>query len=170
MRIRTRATAAVFGAALMLVGLSAPAGAGPVNQGSNEQLVFSFTSATATGFSGEATAIGVVNGRGSVTAGEGEVFPAVVKLPQGKLKLRVTSGPGNETPNFATCAFVFDGTDTIKVTGGTGVFAGATGSGSDTANGVFVFAKNGDGTCNFGAGPTRVVIIVRASLSLHLAA
>jgi len=97
------------------------------------------------------------------------VFPVVVKLPQGKLRLKVTSGPGTETPNFAACAVVFDGTDTIKVTGGTAVFAGATGSGSDTANGVFIFAKNGDGTCNFGAGPTRVVIIVQASLSLHLA-
>jgi len=160
--------ATAFGAALMLVGLSAPAGAGVVNQGPNEQLVFSFTSATATGFSGQATAIGVVNGSGSVTAGEGEVFPVVVKLPQGKLRLKVTSGPGTETPNFAACAVVFDGTDTIRVTGGTGVFAGATGSGSDTANGVFIFAKNGDGTCNFGAGPTRVVIIVQASLSLHL--
>ncbi len=169
MGMKTRALAAAFSTAVVLVALAAPAGAGVVTPAPDEHLTFSFTSFDGTNLAGYANATGVVNGVGTVTAGEGDVFPATVVLPQGKLRLKVATAPGaHDFLNPQTCAFAFDSGDTIKVKGGTGVFKGATGTGTDKVSGALIFAKNGDGTCNFDVA-TKVGITVRAELDLHLA-
>ncbi len=50
--------------------------------------------------------------------------------------------------NPDTCVGKFSGTVTYEITGGTGRYTGASGSGSGTFRGLFVAGRNPDGTCS----------------------
>lgn len=157
MKITSRIITAGLAAGAMVLGLAAPALAGPSS--SNEHLILSFSSFSGGQLSGTVVASGAVSGVGTVVAGQGNVFPVTVTLPQGTLKLKVTSGPSDEIPNLNTCSIAFTGTDTIKVTGGTGAFAGASGTGTDTNRGGLIFPRNPDGSCNFNADPKTGIVV-----------
>jgi hypothetical protein len=155
---------AALGAASLFVGMAAPAMAATTGQ---EHFRIVFTHFGPDGDSGTAFVSGPVTGAGTAQSGEGEMFPASITLPQGTLSLLVTSGPDTSEHAVPSACFVsFTGTDTLQVTGGTGVFTGAKGAGADTTRGALVFGRNADGSCNFDAGPVSGFILVTGTVTL----
>ncbi len=83
--------------------------------------------------------------------------------PRGDVFLTVTPTTNTFNPDPRSCVASDTGTDTFLITGGTRAFNGASGSGSDTGRGTFVFGRNPDGTCNLDARPVAGVFIARGS-------
>jgi hypothetical protein len=155
---------AAFGAASLVAGMAAPAMAAPTGQ---EHFTIVFTHFGPDGDSGTAFVSGPVTGAGTGRASEGETFPASITVPQGTLSLLVTSGPDTSENAVPSACFVsFSGTDTLQVTGGTGVFTGAKGTGADTTRGALAFGRNADGSCNFDAGPVSGFVLVTGTVNL----
>ncbi len=146
-------------------GMAGPALAAGAPRTENVTIIFNFP-ASGPNETGRAIGTGAVTGVGTATTGEGDVFPVTIAFPQGTINAIVTSGPTDERPNFTACVNSFSGTDTIQITGGTGAFAGASGSGTDTNQGVIVAPRNPDGTCNPDGAPVAGFVIVRAVLNL----
>lgn len=153
-------------ATLMTVGgMAGPALAAGAPRTENVTIIFTFPASGPT-LTGRAIGTGAVTGVGTATSGEGDVFPVTIAFPQGTINAVVTSGPTDARPNFKACVDSSSGTDTIQITGGTGAFAGASGSGTDTNQGVIVLPRNPNGTCNPDGAPVAGFIIVRAILNL----
>lgn len=105
---------------------------------------------------GTVVARGVITGAGSeendrALVPPGSEFHVVFHFPQGDLFMTNTPGPPQVDFNPAACLSRITLHPTTRVTGGTGAFAGASGSGTSTANLTVLGGRNDDGSCQ---GPT----------------
>lgn len=169
---RTRKFAAMVMGSLVALGVTLPtvATAGAEPAVSNEHLLFVIKLPQAgPNFTGRVVATGVVNGAGTLTAGGGSSFPVTVSLPQGELSAFAQTTSDNSRPDPRTCIVSVEQTDAATITGGSGVFANATGSWTDVVRGTLVFSRNLDRTCNFDAGPVTGVLQVVVAAHLTLA-
>jgi hypothetical protein len=159
--IRKTMVAAVVAMALLVVA-SAPASAAPVG---TERLTLVTTNFTPGAASGTVVASGPVAGRGTFAQTPGDVFEIVVHLPQGSLFLLIEDTSRTVNTNERACLVTFSGGGSVLVTGGTGEFAGASGTGTHFWRGSTGFPKNTDRTCNWNAAP-RAFIMTTAVLDL----
>jgi hypothetical protein len=93
-----------------------------------------------------------------------------VKLPGGTLKVN-HSGPFHvikQQFNPKTCFAVFEATAKIKFGGGTGKYAGITGSGNATINDLGIAPRNAKGACNPNATPVANEETITATGSVKL--
>ncbi len=119
------------------------------------------------GSTGSAVATGTFTGAGTVVTPQGQVptgFPAVLTFPQGTLVLRIApSGNGFQfDPQSCVLSGPFFGT--YQVTGGTGQFSGASGSGTFQGQLFAVFGRDAQGRCvdpASGQAPIFVVQVIR---------
>ena len=113
-----------------------------------------------------AAAYGPVAGVGtnvgeSTVRGPGGTFTSVdrVVLPQGSVVI-TNSGVHEQTMDERTCVATIREHGTVRFTGGTGAYAGATGSGTfDTPLGTVVGVRDSNGVCTLGPGSVGVVVI-----------
>ena len=158
------AVTAALSTAAALVGVSAPASA---STSGNERLlvVYTFPSHSDTG---KAIATGLVSGVGTVQGGGADPFTVTVSLSKGDLYFSGTSTSHSENINPRSCVDRLSGTDSLQVTGGTGVFTGATGTGADAERAVLVAGRNSDGSCNLDAPPVEGTDLIHVTLNLTL--
>ncbi len=128
------------------------------------------------GSTGSVVATGTFTGRGTVVTPEGQrptPFPAVFTFPQGTL-FQTISPTGNRL-QFDPRSCVLSGPifGTYQVTGGTGQFVGASGSGTFRGQ-VFVrFGRNAQGQCvgpASGQPPISAVQVIRSPGTIVLPA
>lgn len=150
--IRRMSMVAAIVAMALLLAPSAPASAAP----GTERLTLTTTNFTPGAASGRVVATGPVTGLGTFTQTPGDVFEIVVDLPQGSLFLLVEDT--TRAVDTTACVVHFSGGGTVVVTGGTGAFSGASGSGSHSWRGHTGFPKNADGSCNYNAAPNAFII------------
>jgi hypothetical protein len=162
MRVFRMTMVAALVAMALLVVPSAPASAAPIG---TERLTLMSTSFNPVAASGTVVATGPVNGRGTFAQTPGDVFEIVVDLPQGSLFLVIEDTSRAINTSQRACLVRFSGGGTVVVTGGTGAFSGASGSGSHSWGGHTAFPRNTDGTCNWGAAP-RTLVMTTAVLNL----
>lgn len=158
---------AALAVATATVGLAAPSALASPAAGT-ERLTVLIRSGPS-GDTSQVIATGPVTGVGTLTFAhvEGqEAVGATVELPQGTLSVLSTQLTDNSNPNFTSCVNRFSGTSALRVIGGTGAFAGATGTGTGTDQGFAVAARNADGTCNLDAEPLAGFEIVHVTLNL----
>lgn len=129
----------------------------------NQRFLWLFTAGSE---SGKAIGTGLVNGVGTIGAGDDYPFPVTVSMPQGDLYLLGTIVSVNNEVDPITCVDHRTGADTYEVTGGTGTFAGVTGTGRDTENGYIVLPRNADGSCNVDGDPVGGAFWLRVELNL----
>lgn len=110
----------------------------------------------------QVAAAGPISGVGTCVLDEQseEVTVVHVTLPTGTLELTVTNVEHSSQFNQQACVFRFTETETFTITGGTGAYAAATGSGTDVLQGVFVLPRSADG-CD--RSQERGVIVARAT-------
>ena len=90
------------------------------------------------------------------------VFPG-----KGTFILTHESQGGSVTFDPTTCTATFSETGTWTISGGTGMFAGATGSGAYTLNnGKFIGTRIGGGRCSEAGGRLSVVVQLTGDLNL----
>ncbi len=152
------------GATAMVVGLAGPASA--VTGSQRFTVLFS-------GETGKVFAAGVINGAGtdvelSSTDNPDGSSSGVDQFvfPQGTLTVTHFENPGEFSFNPRSCVGRFSFTGTFTVTGGTGAYAGATGSGTDVGSGVFVAKRNPDGSCSEEEAFSNVVVRATGTLSV----
>ena len=87
-------------------------------------------------------------------------------FPQGTLTVTHFENPGEFSFNPRSCVGRFSFTGTFTVTGGTGAYAGATGSGTDVGSGIFVVKRNPDGSCSEEEAFSNVVVRATGTLSV----
>ena len=162
MRVFRMTMVAAIVAMALLVAPSVPASAAASG---TERLTLMTTNFTPGAASGTVVATGPVTGQGTFTQTPGDVFEIIVDLPEGSLFLLVEDTSRAVDNNEKGCVVQFSGTGTVVVTGGTGAFSGALGSGTHSWRGHTGFPKNADGTCNYAAAP-RAFIIASAVLDL----
>ena len=162
MRVMRMTMVAAIVAMALLVASSAPASAAPTG---TERLTLTTTNFNPVAASGTVVATGPVSGKGTFAQTPGDVFEIVVDLPQGRLFLVVEDTSRTVNTNERACLVTFNGGGSVVVTGGTGAFAGASGSGTHSWRGSTGFPKNADRTCNWNAAP-RAFIITTAVLNL----
>ena len=156
--LRMTMVAAIVAMALLV----APSAASAAPSGT-QRLTLTTTNFTPGAASGRVVATGTVNGLGTFTQTPGDVFEIVVDLPEGSLFLLVEDT--TRTVDTTACVVHFSGGGNVLVTGGTGAFSGASGSGTHSWRGSTGFPKNADGTCDYSAAP-RAFIIASAVLDL----
>jgi len=78
-----------------------------------------------------------------------------VKLPGGTFKINHGGQPHVVKQHLdpRTCLGVFEATAKFTLGGGTGKYAGITGSGNATVDDLAIAARNAKGVCNFNANP-----------------
>ena len=162
-------TAAKPAAALAALALGA-AGFGAVAAGASPSQNESFRVVVSNG-TGTVYAHGVFDRTGSDTErNSSDVF----RFGNGKLVVShpaSTSTGGSYSLDPTTCKFTYTDTGTYTIKGGTGAYAGATGSGRYTATGSGVTMRNADGSCNTSAPPAseRQVVHAHGTISLSMA-
>ncbi len=96
---------------------------------------------------------GAINAVGTETDNAGQVpqghpFDSTSNFPQGELLTTITyDGPPNIMFNPTTCETRVELTDHFVVTGGTGSYAAATGSGTDTVHVIEIAGRDSSGSC-----------------------
>jgi hypothetical protein len=164
MRVFRMTMVAAIVAMALLVMPSAPASAAPRG---TERLTLTTTNFNPVAASGTVVATGPVAGRGTFAQTPGDVFEIIVDLPQGRLFLVVEDTSRAIDTNQRACLVRFRGGGTVVVTGGTGAFSGASGSGTHSWRGHTGFPRNADGTCNWAAAP-RALVMTTAVIDLTL--
>lgn len=124
---------------------------------------------------GTAAATGVINGvaienNDRLGVPRGAPFHVTFSFPQGDLFQTIApAGPPEIQYNPTTCVTTTVLHDTTTITGGTNAFAGASGTGTATANLISVAGRNSDGSClPPDAAPVFALSVVRASGSVHV--
>ncbi len=161
---RLAVTAVLSTATAAVVGVAAPASA---TTSTNERLLVVYTFPSHSDI-GKVVATGVVNGVGTVQGGGADPFTVTVSLPQGDLYFSGTSTSHIEKIDPQSCIDRLSGTDSLQVTGGTGIFTGATGTGSDSERRVLLAGRNPDGSCNLDAPPIGGADLIDVKFNLTL--
>ncbi len=161
MRVQKRIMLTALGAAMPLLFMAGPSEAATASRPQRFVVILTPDSGI-----GRVIATGPITGVGTVSNGDapdGQPFNSTFSLPGGDVFLTVTPTSNTFNPDPRSCVASATGTDAFRITGGTGAFRGAIGSGNDTGRGTFVFARNPDGTCNLDAPPVAGVFIVQGS-------
>jgi hypothetical protein len=163
--IRTAAAAATIAAVL---GGTAVAGASTHSGGARsgtEHFYLMTTLPSASRF--EVIATGLFTAGGTDIAGS---TIDTVKLPGGTFKVN-HGGPVHvikQQVNPKTCFAVFEATAKIKLGGGTGKYAGITGSGNATINDLGIAPRTAKGACNLNGNPVANEETITATASVKL--
>lgn len=114
-----------------------------------------------------AVATGVITGVGSCTLEQPSpgVTNVHIVLPDGTLEVHVEATNHVEDFNAQACVFRFTDTETYTLTGLSGAYDGATGSGTDTTRGVFTFPRTDEG-CDMTQGRGVVIAVGSGTVSL----
>ncbi|MDQ3898272.1 MAG: hypothetical protein M3326_13680 [Actinomycetota bacterium] len=158
-------------AVILVVGLASPALA-ETGGGQDFFVVF----AGPPGSTGSVVATGAFTGAGTVVTPEGQPpagFPAVLTFPQGTLVLGIS--PTGNGFQFDPRSCVVSGPifGTYQVTGGTGQFLGASGSGTFQGQVFALFGRDAQGECvdpASGQPPVFLVQVIRNPGTLTLPA
>jgi hypothetical protein len=160
LKVRSR----LLGAAATLVAAGAvavsgvAAAAAHTNASGTEQFQIMTTSATSSTAS--------VIARGAFTAGgvdhEGSKNVATFVFPGGSFKVSHSNGTGPQTFNPKTCLLTISQHGTYKLSGGTGAYAGISGSGKYQLSILAVAARSG-GKCSRTKPPVAFQQIIKAS-------
>jgi hypothetical protein len=133
--------------------LSLMAGSAQAATGS-QSFRFVFTADPHSGLPGRVVASGLVKGIGTDTTiatqenpDGSETDTDLITLPGGTITIVDTDPADIFHFDPATCVARISGTGPFSVAGGTGDYAGATGSGTFTANGIVIFSRT-DGGCS----------------------
>ena len=160
---RLAVTAALSTATAAVVGLAAPASA---TTSTNERLLVVYTFPSQNDI-GKAVATGLVNGAGTVQGGRRPLHRDRLPAP-GQPLLLGDEHVSHQEVNPRTCIDRLSGTDSLQVTGGTGIFTGATGTGSDSERAVLLAGRNPDGSCNLDAPPVGGADLIDVKFNLTL--
>ena len=114
------------------------------------------TSATATSLSLIATGVFTAGGVHVPTGATTDTF----KFPGGTIKLRHHPIRHTQTVNSRTCLFTARELGTYKLTGGTGKYAGISGSGTYAASILAVLARNSRGKCSMTLTPAAFQFVI----------
>ncbi len=152
--------------AAMIVGMAGPASAATNNQQFKIVTRFSVVNGNDT-TSCQVIATGPIQGRGSCTISDdvGGVTDIHLILPGGTVDLRATEFDSTDNFNQQACVDTFTFKEHIQITGGTGAYAGVTGSGVDTGRGVFIAPRTPQG-CDPNQGHGAVMVTVTGHVSL----
>lgn len=95
-------------------------------------------------------ATGRITGVGTCTLDQPSPGVTIVHviLPDGRLDIDVTTINHVGEFNDQACVFRFTDTETYTITGRSGAYVGATGSGTDTLRGVLTSPRTGAGGCD----------------------
>lgn len=153
-----------------VVALGLLAWAGPASADPARSQRFTVIFSGDEGAPGRVVASGVVNGVGTdVTVSEDEstAVDEITFPGQGTLFVTINFDPGPE-PSFdsRSCVSRFSGTGTLTVTGGTGRFVGASGTGAVSFKGIFVGRRTAQGCSEEGG---RSFVVAKVNGTLHLA-
>jgi hypothetical protein len=114
------------------------------------------TSATSNRFSLIATGVFTAGGVHVPTGATTDIF----KFPGGTFGLKHHAVSSKQTLNGRTCLFTISERGTYKISGGTGKYAGISGSGTYVASIMAVFARNSKGKCRSSAPPPTFQLII----------
>ena len=140
-----RAALSLLLAVVVLIGLPAPAWAQQGNQR------FIATSTIPGGNTGTVVATGPITGVGTFVLPEGQgpgPLPAQFIFDDGTLFVTIVPNPPAIDFNPQTCVVLIRTSGTFQVTGGTGRFSGATGSGTFAGRAFVLLARGPQGECN----------------------
>jgi len=151
--IGATAVAAMGGAGIAVAGTHAPAA-------KTESFQMMTTSGTASTFSviasGAFTAPGVDHESQSGNT-------ATFVFPNGTVRLRHSAGTGQQSFNPKTCLLTINQHGTYALTGGTGSYAGITGSGKYQLSILAIGARNSAGKCSQTKAPVAFHQVINAS-------
>lgn len=159
-------------AAFVLSAGATSAGAGAANF-HPQQFVLYTSNLHGTDLPAVVRAAGLVDGVGTETQTDkdtngGQTNYATLHLAGGTLRF-VAPERFAWKPNLATCSATADGGGTWKITGGTGRFKSAAGSGTFTSRGILLGARDAKGRClGERAQPTVNYVIVTLTGSMRL--
>jgi len=160
--VRKKFIGVIMGAALV-VGMAGPASAATNNQ--RFTIVARFSNDQTT--SCRVVATGPIQGAGTCTTSfeDDNVTLVHIVLPNGTVELRAEQVSGTDQFNQAACIGTFTFIENTRIVGGTGAYAGATGSGTDSGHGVFTAARTPNG-CDQNQGTGFVAVKVTGHASL----
>jgi len=149
--------------AAMLVGVAGPASAATNNQRFQIFARFAETGNTAC----RVVATGPIQGAGTCTVDQVSDTVTILHLTlaDGTVDLKFNQVQSSDHFNEAACTDTFSFRETFKITRGTGAFARATGSGTDTGSGVFTAPRTPQG-CDQNGGRGIVVVNVTGHVNL----
>ncbi len=152
----------LMGAAL-LVGMAGPASAATDNQRFTVTARFAGNTTT----SCRVVATGPIRGAGTCTVDQVSETVTILHfmLPNGTVDLRFKQTQSSDNFNEAACVDTFSFTETFKITGGTGAYAGATGRGTDSGHGVFTADRTPNG-CDPNQGTGVVAVTITGHVSV----
>ncbi len=128
------------------------------------------------GSAGTVVGTGVITGAGTVVTPQGQPptpFPVVLTFPQGNLFLTITPTGNNLQFNSQTCLLSGPIFGTYQVTGGSGEFVGASGSGTFQGLVFALFGRNAQGQCidpASGQAPIFAIQVIRNPGTINLPA
>lgn len=155
-----RIVAMVLALGVAVFGLGAPASAETSNQ--RFRLVFRGDESTV-------VAAGPIRGIGSVVDQEGgseSSFSVAFVLPDGTVFLTVTTVEESFDFDPVACVVRVRLVEDFEITGGTGRYRGATGSGRFTGHGMVILQRDADGSClspESGAEPVVSVSVLKGT-------
>lgn len=160
--MRKKITGVLMGAA-MLVGMAGTASAATNNQQFTIAARFGPDNTT----SCQVVATGPIHGTGTCTITDvsNTVTLVHIVLPGGTVDLRAKQFNGTDNFNQRACVDQFTFQERFTILGGTGAFAGATGSGTDTGSGVFTAPRTNKG-CDQNQGSGFAVVTATGHVSL----
>ena len=99
----------------------------------------------------------------------GSPFQVTFTFPEGRLVHTVVPGPPQIDADPVSCVTQIVSHPTTVVTGGTGVFAGATGTGTATVQRTIVAGRDADGACLPSTAPPILALgIIESTMTLTL--
>ncbi len=163
--MRKKVIGVLMGAA-MVVGMAGPASAGTNNQQFKIISRFNVVNGNDTSVC-RVIATGPIQGTGTCTTTDvsDKVTDVHLLLPGGTVDLRATEFDSTDNFNQQTCSDTFTFKEHFRITGGTGTYAGVTGSGTDTGTGVFKGARTAQG-CDPNQGRGFVTVTITGHVSL----
>ncbi len=160
--MRKKVIGVLLGAAT-LVGMAGPASAATDNQ--QFKIIARFTGNDTT--SCQVIATGPIHGTGTCTTTQvtNTVTDVHIILPGGTVDLRARQFDGTDNFNLQACLDKFTFKENFRITGGTGAYAGTTGSGIDSGSGVFTAARTPQG-CDPNQGGGFAVVTATGHVNL----
>ena len=150
----------------IMVGLSDPAAAQTIDD-QRFRLIFRGDPAQVPGMvvaQGPITGVGAVH----VTGGSATSFTVRYDLPDGNLFLTVSPTSQNFEPNPTSCSARITSTATVLITGGTGSFSGASGTGSATSRARVMWPRERGECLIFQGPPIRGIELVKVTVDMVL--
>jgi hypothetical protein len=157
---KTITSAAIAAAAAAVIGGTGIAVAGTHSATSGTEN-FQLMTTSATSPNGSIIASGVFTAPG--VDHEGKHNTATFTFPSGTVSLKHSAGKGTQSFNPKTCLLTVNEHGTYTLTGGTGSYAGITGSGKYQLSILGIAARNSKGKCSMSKPPLAFHQVINAS-------